>query len=297
MDRLVLSFFGEFQARLESGPSLVIPAKKAQALLAYLACSPMETHSRDKLATLFWGDSEQRRARHSLRQTLFMLRSTLDPVLASVLRRDAGGISLDRSRVLVDALEFERLAHEGTPETLERASILYQGDFLAGIAAGDQAFEDWLRDQRDRLNELAFDVHGRLLAHQWKAGLIAEAIRSTQKLLIIDPLEEEAYRIMMRLLMIQGRREAAVQAYEKCARMLRQEFGTEPQGETKALLAEITSPRFVRKPRVALMIDEDTPTTAVERPAARSRAAGVRSPARGPRRTPAGASARTADTD
>src|SRR5215510_8299290 len=297
MDRLVLSFLGEFQARLESGPSVVVPTRKAQALLAYLACSPIETHSRDKLAALLWGDSEQRHARHSLRQTLFVLRSTLNPMLPSILLRDAGGISLDRSRLLVDALEFERLAHEGSPETLERAGILYRGDFLAGIGAGDQAFEDWLRDERDRLNELAFDAHGKLLAHQWKAGLISTAVVTARKLLLIDPLEEEAHRALMRLYMIQGRSEAALQAYEKCAQMLRQEFGTEPQAETKALLAEITSPHFVKKPRVALMVDDDAAVTAVESPAARSRASGVRSRARAPRQTPAGACARTDDTD
>lgn len=248
MDRLILSFLGEFQARLESGPSVVVPTRKAQALLAYLACSPLEGHSRDKLAALLWGDSEQSCARHSLRQTLFVLKKTLDPVLPSILRCDAGGISLDRSRLLVDALEFERLAQEGTPEALERSGNLYRGDLLAGIGAGDQAFEDWLRDERDRLNELAFDVFGKLLAYQWKAGLIAKAVRSARRLLIIDPLEEEAYRVLMRLHMTQGRREAALRAYEKCAQMLRQEFGAEPQAETKALLA-------VRKPRAALMVD------------------------------------------
>jgi DNA-binding SARP family transcriptional activator len=256
MDRLVLSFLGEFHARLESGPNVVIPPRKAQALLAYLACSPIETHSRDKLAALLWGDSEQRCARHSLRQALCMLRAALPEAAAAAIRAGTEDISVDRGRLLVDVLEFERLAQEGTPQALERAGVLYRGDFLAHIGAGDQAFEDWLRDERDRLNELAFDVYGKLLAHQWKAGLIAKAVLSARTLLIIDPLEEEAYRVLMRLHMIQGRREAALQAYEKCAEMLRQEFGAEPQAETKTLLTEITSRGFVRKPRVHLMVDE-----------------------------------------
>src|SRR5262245_32054518 len=186
MDRLVLSYLGEFQARLESGPSVAVATRKTRALLAYLACSPIESHSRDKLATLLWGDSEQRCARHSLRQALFVLRSTLDPASPSILRCDTGSVSLDHSRLLVDALEFERLAHEGSPEALDQAGVLYRGDFLAGIGAGDQAFEDWLRDERDRFNELAFEVFGKLLAHQWKAGLIAKAVRSARRLLTID---------------------------------------------------------------------------------------------------------------
>lgn len=256
MDRLVLSFLGGFQARLESGPSVVVPTKKAQGLLAYLACSPTEGHSRDKLAALLWGESDQRCARHSLRQTLFVLRSTLDSVMPSIFRSDAGSVSLDRSRLIVDALEFERLSQEDALQPLERAGVLYQGDFLAGIGAGDQTFEEWLRDERDRLNELAFDVYRKLLALQRNAGLIAKAILSARRLLALDPLQEVAHRVLMRLYLTQGRPEAALRQYEKCARMLRQEFGAEPQAATKELLTDITMQRFAIKPRADLIVDE-----------------------------------------
>ena len=256
MDRLVLSLFDGFQARLESGPSLVVSTKKAQALLAYLACSPTESHSRDKLAALLWGESSQQCARHSLRQTLYVLRATLNPLMPAILRGDSSGVSLDRSRLIVDALEFERLAQEDALEPLERAGALYKGDFLAGIGAGDQTFEEWLRDERDRLDTLAFDVYAKLLALQREAGLIAKAVRSARCLLAIDPMQEVVHRVLMRLFMTQGRPEAARRQYEMCARMLRQEFGAEPQAETKALLSEITSRRFASKPRAGLMVDE-----------------------------------------
>ena len=126
------------------------------------------------------------------------------------------------------------------------AGDLYRGDFLAGIAAGDQTFEDWLRDERDRLSELAFDVYGKLLAHQWKAGLLTKAVDSTRRLLAIDPLQEDAHQVLMRLYIAQGRLDRARREYDTCARMLRREFGVEPQPETKALLAEIAARRTVR---------------------------------------------------
>ena len=68
----ILSGFEDF--RIGSGPLLVLPTRKAQALLAYLALTPGRAHPRDKLTALLWPETGDRRARHSLRQALFSLR-------------------------------------------------------------------------------------------------------------------------------------------------------------------------------------------------------------------------------
>src|SRR2546428_13490706 len=76
--RLVL--LGGFHARQPSGDTLSLPTKKARALLAYLALRPGQSHPRDKLATLLWGDSADPQARTSLRQALAALRRALATV-------------------------------------------------------------------------------------------------------------------------------------------------------------------------------------------------------------------------
>ena len=53
---LELTLFGAFEARLKSGATVILPRKKAQALLAYLALRPGQMHARDTLAALLWGD-------------------------------------------------------------------------------------------------------------------------------------------------------------------------------------------------------------------------------------------------
>ena len=73
MARLSLRILGGFELRAESR-SVRLPAKKAQALLAYLAMRPARPHAREGLMALLWGDVSESRARLSLRQTLFRLR-------------------------------------------------------------------------------------------------------------------------------------------------------------------------------------------------------------------------------
>ena len=243
MDRLVLSLLGGFRARLESGAPVTLPTKRGQALLAYLACSPAESYSRDHLASIFWGDLPQRHTRHSLRQTLYVLRVALASSAPSVLRGDSTSVSLERSGLVVDAFDFERLAAMGTARSLEQAGALYQGAFLAGIGAGDHAFEDWLREERDRLRGLAVRAYTKLADLQCAVGLTERAIRSAERVLAIDPAEEPVHRMLMRLHVAVGQPGAARRQYERCARTLQREFGVEPDAETKNLLREISSAR------------------------------------------------------
>src|ERR1700730_7102455 len=68
-------------ARCAEGSVIPLPTKKAVALMAYLALRPGETHSRVKLGSLLWADTQEEQGRHSLRQTLLSLRKSL-PALA-----------------------------------------------------------------------------------------------------------------------------------------------------------------------------------------------------------------------
>jgi DNA-binding SARP family transcriptional activator len=71
-----VALLGGFEARLASGPQLRLPTKKAQALLAYLAMRPGHRHSRDKLASLLWGDKRDEQARDGLRHALVTAEAT-----------------------------------------------------------------------------------------------------------------------------------------------------------------------------------------------------------------------------
>ena len=237
MTRLDLTLLGGFRARLEAGPPLTLPTRKAQALLAYLALPLGQAHPRDKLAALLWGDMRQAQARANLRQALTAIRRALAGIAA--LRVDAETVALDPAVVAVDAVLFEQNAKAGTIEALEQAAALYQGDLLAGLALNEAPFEEWLLGERERLHELALGALARLLAQQRAAGSTEATMDSALRLLALDPLQEPVHRALMRLYTQLGRRGAALRQYQVCVAALERELHTEPESETKALYQEI----------------------------------------------------------
>ena len=127
-----------------------------------------------------------------------------------------------------------------TPPDLARACAcydaavkLYHGDYLP-----ERRYEDWTSAERERLQLLALNamtVLGELLIKE--APL--ESLRLTQRVLAVDPVWEDAYRIQMRAFVAQRNRPLALRSYERCVTVLAEEFGVDPLPETKTLYEQI----------------------------------------------------------
>jgi DNA-binding SARP family transcriptional activator len=248
---MTLTLLGGFEARTPSGEPLSVPTRKAQALLAYLALTPGQTHPRDKLTALLWPDASRGAARTALRQTLFLLRRALESVEPDVVVTTGDGVTLPSGTVQTDVAVFEQATAEGTPASLRAAAGLYRGDLLAGLGATAPPFEDWLMSERERLRELALEALARLLAQQRAAGETAPAVQSARRLLALDPLQEAVHRMLMRLYAQTGRRDAALRQYQDCVEVLRRDLAAEPEADTKALYQEILRQRPARSTTAA----------------------------------------------
>jgi DNA-binding SARP family transcriptional activator len=275
MGRLTLALLGGFQARLDSGSPLVLPAK-AQALLAYLATRPGQAHPRDKLAALLWGGTGQEQARSNLRHTLFDIRKAMRGLSPGLLVAEAQAVVLEPAAVDVDVLTFEKLVAQGTAEAFEQAVALYHGELLEGLSVDEPPFEEWLLAERERLRELAMEALARLLAHQSKSPATERAIQTAIRLLALDPLQEPAHRTLMRLYARQGRRSAALRQYQVCIGVLRRELGAEPEPETRRLYQDILQQRVGESVEPEAPLARPTPRT---RPAGRGTPATVTAPA------------------
>ena len=241
MSTLRLELLGDLQIRAGNGPLATISAKKAQALIAYLAVKPAQRVSREKIAALLWSSTGPDQARQSLRQTLSMLRKELTTILGDprALIDENDLLGVDETLVACDVAEFESLAASGSESALARAAELYRGDFLDGFYLNEERFDQWVIAERDRLHRMTLRVHSQLVELQSRRGAVDDAVGAAQKSLRIDPLQEPMHRTLMRLYLQSGDVVNALQQYETCARLLKRELRIEPDAETKALHREI----------------------------------------------------------
>jgi DNA-binding SARP family transcriptional activator len=244
---LHLELLGDFRLRDESGNLVTISAKKSQAMLAYLGMKPSQLVSRDKMANLLWSSTAPEQARQSLRQTLSTLRRELAQVSPKkILVEEGDFLSLDAATVHVDVAELESLVAAGTPEALDPATRLYDGDFLDGFQIDEERFDQWVIAERDRLHRVALRAHAQLVEQLSRVDALDEAIAVAQRALRIDPLQESMHRTLMQLYARSGDLLNALQQFDACAKILRRELDVEPDAETKALHQEIVHLRKKR---------------------------------------------------
>src|SRR5215469_4097845 len=246
MAELTVCALGGFSVRA-AGKPLIFPTKKSRGLLAYLALGQGQVYAREHLAGLLWGDSSDEQARHSLRQALSDLRKALPRARPEILRSDPDGVALNPTAL--DVAAFERFVAEGTPQALARAAELYRGALLQGLSFKEEPWEEWLRAERERLQELAVGALKKLLAHHTETGAGEAAIQVARRLLMLDPHDEAVHRSLMRLYLGQGRRASALQQYQVCLQTLQRELGVEPEMETRLLYQELL-PQRVQPPQM-----------------------------------------------
>jgi DNA-binding SARP family transcriptional activator/tetratricopeptide (TPR) repeat protein len=208
----------------------VLAQPKRVALLAYLALSrPPAYPSRDTLVSLFWPESDTRRARSSLRKALYFLRRHLGKS-ALTSTGDAVGLSDD---VWCDATAFDRALADGDAR---KALELYRGALLSGFHVSNAPeFEHWLDGERRRLRNVAVRAAWQLAEEEESRGSGMEAARFGRRALALQPLDEPGVRRMMGLLHRFGDRAGALRIYEQAETRLRSELGVEPAQETRAL--------------------------------------------------------------
>ncbi|NMB88087.1 MAG: SARP family transcriptional regulator, partial [Chloroflexi bacterium] len=221
--------------------------RKTLALLAYLALTG-ESHSRESLAGLLWGQASDANALSGLRKVLAELRNAIGPYL---LERDRWVSFNAALPCQIDVLDFERGVSEAPDQKVEmldaaksdalgQAIELYKGDFLAGFyIQRAPAFEDWVTLQRERLRLAALDGLYLLSKAAYRQGDFSASIRSTRRLLELEACHEEAHRQLMSLLALTGQRELALRQYERCRDALAATYDTAPQAETTALYRRI----------------------------------------------------------
>jgi DNA-binding SARP family transcriptional activator/Tfp pilus assembly protein PilF len=223
---LVLSLRTLGRIELTRGETPVLPRRRKElVLLALLARRSPRGVTRAELAALLWGNRDETRARHSLRQSI----SELKAELGESLEITSETVRLTPGAVALDLRTFETAAEAG-PE--EEAAKLWQGDFLAGCE--DLAAEElrtWIEQERAGLHAQLARVYRRLADRARASGDWRSAIAVAEEWCRALPYDEDAHRSAVETLRIAGKNAEAAARHAGFVSRLRTDLDASPSEE------------------------------------------------------------------
>jgi DNA-binding SARP family transcriptional activator len=217
---------------------------KRLLLLAHLALSTRDGGvRRDSLAALFWPDSDQERARHSLRQALYFLRGQLGEGL--FVSQGTETVLVDPAHLWCDVPALEEALSAGR---LREAQGLYRGDLMDGLFGHDVSgrLEQIVEARRARLRERVAEAAWKLAERGAAAGDALVIHHWGRRAVELSREVESAYRRLMMLLDQVGDIGAALAVHDDLVERLETDLGVAPSAETVQLAERLRSHRWSR---------------------------------------------------
>lgn len=215
-------------------------SQKEAALLFYLAHTG-QSHPRDAMAELLWEDRSVKQMRSNLRTALARLRGQVgDALVASRTALALAPASLqqvDSSHLLQTLTGFGPVDSAQKAEALQTVLNAYTGDFLADFALGDAPlFDTWTITTREEIRRQVIAAYRKLAAYIVAGDEITLGIDAARRWIEVDPLDEDAHALLIRLLLAQGQTAEAEAQYEQYAIRLRAELDVAPSDQLTALI-------------------------------------------------------------
>jgi predicted ATPase/DNA-binding SARP family transcriptional activator len=220
-----------------SGRPLAIARRQARALLYRIAAAAHPV-PRGQLGYLLWPESPEPTARRNLTVLLTQIRRVLPRPDLLVTADDA--IGLDHEAAQSDTAALATLIPEAIGarrlDLLADALRHYRGPFLDGFALPDSAeFDTWASQERQVWERRYLDALAALVEGYAAHRAYHAAIDAAQRALAIDELAEDMHRRLIALYAAAGDRAAAVRQFERCVVVLERELGVDPLPETRAV--------------------------------------------------------------
>ncbi len=245
----MISLFGFPRVMVEK-TEVHFKRRKSLALLAYLTVSET-ARTREYLANMLWPSLSERSAGQNLRNVLSDIRLT---AAGDLLENDGDLLSLDPA-VSTDVYSFSAVARlidelppgrqelpSGLVGQMEQSLHLYGRGFLAGFRIGDsEEFDDWQYLHAQRYQQSAMRMLAALARHYMSLQMTERGHQILTDWLALDPLSEEAHRLLMELHNQNGDADEALHVYQSLTRLLRRQEGAQPAAETRALYERIRS--------------------------------------------------------
>jgi DNA-binding SARP family transcriptional activator/tetratricopeptide (TPR) repeat protein/TolB-like protein len=206
------------------------------AILAVLAVAGDRGVRREKLAALFWPESDDEKGRNALRQALFTLKRDLG---AGEITLGNVDLRLNPDVLTADVTEFDVAIRD---DRVEDAAALYAGPFLDGVFVRESPeFERWVDEQRSRL---AGQFGHALEKMAQTAAMLNDhqaALQWLERLSKHDPYSGRVARHHMEALVKVGEREKALRHATAYTALVRKDLEVEPDPGVVRLARDIRS--------------------------------------------------------
>ncbi len=240
---LAISVLGPVELRGDGRP-LVLPAGKTTEVLVRLSLDCMVTVSADRLIEDLWGVEPTAIGRNNVQTKISKLRRALGG--AAVVSSGSSGYRLEVDPSAVDAIEVLRVADAakglldaGNPssalQACDRALAMFRGDTVLSDA-GDGA---WLIPYRVRLVEVRLGLVEDQLAARMELGASREVIGELEGLVVLHPLRERMWELLVTALYRAGRQADALATYQRVRGQLSDELGLDPGPRLQRLEQQI----------------------------------------------------------
>ncbi|MCX7835840.1 MAG: AAA family ATPase [bacterium] len=236
-NQVFASFFGGVRLTWQGKKITDFATQKVLGLFCYLLDNRNLAVPRDRLITMFWGESPENQARYNLRYALWNIRKLfkelddrLEPILAN--RTDC---QIDPDFPIVTDVELF-LQDLSTPIGTERLNALiraverYRGKFLDGFTLRNlDDWEEWLFHRREELQRKVLDCMIEIGNTYSQMKQYSKAIEYFMRALSIQSDLDAAHEGIIRAYASQGKNTAALRQYATYVEIMRREYHAPPK--------------------------------------------------------------------
>jgi DNA-binding SARP family transcriptional activator len=225
-----------------------------RGMASYLFTFPGKQLRRERLATMFWPESDEKHARGALNSAVWRIKKAINSSVPESAAIDTVCSSDDyitfepRPWIQVDKVLFE-----------ERLNQIIQSDLCLNSRARRQELQQllelnscpyleseattWALAEREKLNQLKTKVTRMLVKHMVRALEFDQAVTLSSKLVLEDSFREAVIREHIAILAMNGQRIEAIRFYSNWTEELRQELDVGPMSQTIDLVEKVRTYR------------------------------------------------------
>jgi len=228
-----VELFGSLRLRRD-GSQIPLRSQRLGSLLGLLALEMPARVPRPHLIEVLWPERPPEAGRNSMSVAIHGLRQMLEPTPedhGTILLAEATDIGLNPQAVSTDVQDFQQAVSEGR---LNDAIALYRPNLVQGHHL------DAFREAEERFQPVAIKAHEELVKTLREAKRVRDALVVNTQLLVLDPFNERAHIRAIKLNLESGNRRSAYEAYDAFRRMLKTNFGAEPDKAVVELVQGIS---------------------------------------------------------